>query len=95
MKRGRKSLQELLTAALKKRDFLPMLVKDTEGVTTINEACAIVSKKAGFTVNPAPLRAMVRDPKNQRRIKQKSSLVAVCNLNRGRPRLNEPVSATA
>jgi hypothetical protein len=95
MKRGRKSLREQLIVAFGKKDFFPMAVKSTEGVTSIADACQILSANSGITVNPSPLRAMVRDPQNQRRIKRNCSLRTVCNLNRGRPANPEPVSATA
>jgi len=93
--RGRKSLKEKLQESFSMKDVFPYIVKETHGVETIVDACSALSNLSGVTVNPAALRKMMRDPKNQRRIKQSSSLVSVCNKNRGRPKNPEPVTAPA
>ena len=88
--RGRKSVQDHLEVHYGKRDFLPTLVNDTEGVTTIKEACKRILAKTQVKVQPIPLRNMVRNPKNAKRIRRDSSLNIVCNLPKGRQRIWAP-----
>jgi hypothetical protein len=73
------------------KDFGKKLVDMTEGVENIAEACAKITTETGVTVNPIPLRNMVRAnlASASPRIRKNSTLAEICTRGRGRPAKTE------